>query len=58
MAEKKLFYRHLRALYRLCAAVRLIDLYCHPSNYVWLWAIMRMVSVRLKIKHRTLLRHR
>ena len=54
--KRELFFNHLRMLHWICRVVRFIDLYSSPSNYRWLWGILGMVSLRLKIKHRALVR--
>ncbi|MDP8261729.1 MAG: cobalamin-dependent protein [Candidatus Ancaeobacter aquaticus] len=56
--EKNLFYDNLRTLYRICKVVRIVDLYTHPTNYIWMLGIFLMVSFTAKIKHGTFLRHR
>lgn len=54
--KKKLFVNNLKILYWICRIVRFIDLALHPSNYFWLWNIINMVPLKLKIKYRTLMR--
>lgn len=54
--RKGAFYNRLRTLHLICRCVRFIDLYFRPSNYVWLFAILRMVSLRMKYRHRAFAR--
>ena len=56
MERRGIFYNHLRTLHLICRVVRFIDLYFRPSNYVWLFAILRMVSLRMKYRHRAFAR--
>ena len=55
--QRQFFASHLRALYRICKFVRFIDLYFSPSNYYYLWRLLRGVPFKSKIKHRVLLRY-
>jgi radical SAM superfamily enzyme YgiQ (UPF0313 family) len=55
--EKKLFIHNLRILYWICRIVRFIDLYIRPFNYIWVWELIRIVPLKLKIKHKTLIRY-
>ncbi|MCX6356396.1 MAG: cobalamin-dependent protein [Candidatus Aureabacteria bacterium] len=54
--RRGVFTQRLGALHRLCRMVRFVDLYFSPSNYVWLFAILKVVSLRMKLKHRILVR--
>ncbi|HRZ87456.1 MAG TPA: radical SAM protein, partial [bacterium] len=56
--KKRLFYNRLRLLNWICKTVRVIDLYTAPLNYVWLIALLFIVSPRMKLKHGTWLRHK
>jgi radical SAM superfamily enzyme YgiQ (UPF0313 family) len=56
MERRGIFFDHLRMLHLLCRVVRFFDLFLRPSNYVWLFAILRMVSLRLKFSHRAFMR--
>ncbi len=58
MEKKEMFYNRLSLLYWLCRVVRFVDLYFRPSNYLWLWAIMNIVSIKNKFKYGTLFRHK
>lgn len=55
--EKKLFVNNLRILYWIGRIVRFIDLNFRPSNYIWVWELVRMIPLKLKIKNRTLVRY-
>ena len=55
--EKELFLHKLNILHWICKLVRFIDLYMRPSNYSWLRGIFKMIPLRLKIKHKTLVRY-
>jgi len=54
--RRGLFSRNLRPLYWLCRAVRVVDLYFRPSNYRWLLAILGIVPLRMKLRHRAFVR--
>lgn len=56
--KKRWFYNNLHTLYWICKIVRVIDLYTSPWNYVWLGALLLMVSPRAKLKHGTWFRHK
>lgn len=56
--EKRLFFHNLRMLYQICRVVRFIDLCLWPSNYIYFWDIIRVIPLKLKIKHRVLVRYR
>ncbi|MEI6632583.1 MAG: cobalamin-dependent protein [Chlamydiota bacterium] len=56
MERREMFFGRLRTLHLICRVVRFIDLYFRPSNYVWLFAILRLVSLRLKYRHRAFMR--
>lgn len=58
MERRGIFFGRLRSLHLLCRTVRFLDLYFRPSNYVWLFAILRMVSLRLKYRHGAFVRLR
>lgn len=55
--ERKLFSNNLRILYWICRIVRFIDLSIKPSNYIWIWELLRMIPLKLKIRYRTLVRY-
>lgn len=55
--KNKLFIKNLRILYWICKTVRAIDLTSHPSNYFWLWNLITMIPLKLKIKQKTLVRY-
>jgi len=55
--RKKLFRNRLVVLYAICKIVRVLELALRVSNYCWLWEIMRMIPMRLKIKNKTLVRY-
>ena len=54
--KRELFFNRLHTLHWICRVVRVVDLYSSPGNYRWLWAILGMVSLRSKIKHRVWVR--
>jgi len=56
--RKKLFMNRLNVLYRICKIVRVIDLTIRPSNYSWTWEIFKIIPLKEKIRHRTLVRYK
>jgi len=55
--RKKLFRNRLVVLYMLCRIVRSLELALRISNYCWLWEVITMIPLRLKIKNKTLVRY-
>jgi len=55
--RKKLFRNRLVVLYMLCRIVRGLELAVRISNYCWLWEVITMIPLRLKIKNKTLVRY-
>lgn len=55
--RKKLFMNRLKILYTICSIVRKLELAFRISNYHWLWEVMTLVPLKMKIKKRTLVRY-
>jgi len=55
--RKKLFMNRLKVLYTICSIVRKVELAFRISNYYWLWEVITMIPVKMKIKRRTLVRY-
>jgi radical SAM superfamily enzyme YgiQ (UPF0313 family) len=53
----KLFMNRLKILYMICSAVRKLELAFCFSNRYWLWEIITMIPLNMKIKRRTLVRY-
>ncbi len=55
--KNKLFMNRLKILYVICASVRKLELTFRIVNYYWLWEIVSMIPIKMKIKRRTLVRY-
>ena len=55
--SKKLFMNNLKMLYMICRTVRALELIFRTSNYCWLWEVIRLIPVKMKIRQRTLVRY-
>ena len=53
----KLFMNRLKVLYMICSIVRKLELAFRISNYYWLWEIITMIPVKMKIKRQKLVRY-
>ncbi len=56
--NKKLFINRLKILYIICSIVRKFELIFRISNYYWLWEIITMIPVKMKIRKNTLIRYK
>lgn len=55
--KNKLFMNRLNILYMICSIVRKLELTFRIANYYWLWEIVTMIPINMKIKRRTLVRY-
>jgi len=55
--KKKLFMNRLVVLYTICRIVRFLELTLRISNYYWLWEVITIIPLKMKLKKRTLIRY-